>query len=125
MNFLLKIFITLINSEAAIRGVLKKKNCSSKFCSIHWRVFLNKVAVLQACNFVKKRLQHRCFPVDIAKFLRTPILKNISERLLFINIYYNKIHDFEKFCKYATSTFIVNNKKTYHETATLSQEVNF
>ena len=30
---------------------------------------------------VKKRLQHRCFSVNIAKFLRTAILKNISERL--------------------------------------------
>ena len=26
---------------------------------------------LQACNIIKKRLQHRCFPVNIAKFLRT------------------------------------------------------
>ena len=34
------------------------------------------------CNFIKKRLQHRCFPVNIAKFLRTFILKNICERLL-------------------------------------------
>ena len=32
-------------------------------------------------SFMKKRLQHRCFPVNIAKFLRTPILKNICERL--------------------------------------------
>ena len=24
----------------------------------------------------KKRFQHRCFPVNIAKFLRTPIFKN-------------------------------------------------
>ena len=31
--------------------------------------FLTK---LQACNFIKNRLQHRCFPVNIAKFLRTP-----------------------------------------------------
>ena len=30
----------------------------------------------------KKRLQHRCFPVKFAKFLRTIILKNIGERLL-------------------------------------------
>ena len=37
----------------------------------------NKAAALQACNFIKKRLQHRCFPVNIAKFLRTPILMNI------------------------------------------------
>ena len=25
----------------------------------------------KACNFIKKRLQHRCFPVKFAKFLRT------------------------------------------------------
>ena len=27
---------------------------------------------VKTCNFVKKRLQHRCFPVKFAKFLRTP-----------------------------------------------------
>ena len=31
---------------------------------------------------MKKILQHRCFTVKFAKFLRTPILKNICERLL-------------------------------------------
>ena len=30
----------------------------------------NKVVGLQARNFIKRRLQHRCFPVNIAKFLR-------------------------------------------------------
>ena len=32
----------------------------------------NKVAGLKDCNFIKKRLQHRCFPVKFANFLRTP-----------------------------------------------------
>ena len=27
--------------------------------------------VLKACNFIKKRLQHRCFPMNIPKILRT------------------------------------------------------
>ena len=45
-------------------------------------VLFNKVAVLQACSFISKRLQLRCFPMNIAKFLRTPILRNICERLL-------------------------------------------
>ena len=31
----------------------------------------NKV-FLEACNFMKKRLLHRCFPVNFVKFLRTP-----------------------------------------------------
>ena len=33
-----------------------------------WILLLIK---LQACNSVKKRLQHSCFPVSIARFLRT------------------------------------------------------
>ena len=37
---------------------------------------------LQVLNFIKKILQHGCFPMNIAKFLRAPILKNICGRLL-------------------------------------------
>ena len=37
---------------------------------------------IQACNFTKKRLQRKCFPVKSDKFFRTPILKNTCERLL-------------------------------------------
>ena len=44
--------------------------------------FLNKVVGLLASNFSKKRLQIRCFAVNIAKFLRTSILKNICQSLL-------------------------------------------
>ena len=34
----------------------------------------------QACNSIKTRLQNRCFFVNIAKFSRTPNMKNILER---------------------------------------------
>ena len=45
-----------------------------KFCNIHRKKsvlesLFNKVACHQACNFIKKRLKHRCFPVNIAKSL--------------------------------------------------------
>ena len=46
--------------------------------------FFNKVAeisCLQHCRFIKKRLQHRCFSVNIANILRTRIMKNICEEL--------------------------------------------
>ena len=46
-----------------------------------WSLF-NKVAGLQCRSFIKKRLQHSCFPVNIAKFLRAPVLKIIFKRLL-------------------------------------------
>ena len=50
-------------------------------CTLFFNIF-NKSTGLQFCNFIKKRLQHWCFPVDIANFLRIPVLKNIYERLL-------------------------------------------
>ena len=46
-----------------------------------WSLF-HKVAGLKASNFIKRRPQHSCFPVKIAKLLRTPILKSTCERLL-------------------------------------------
>ena len=38
----------------------------------------NKFACLQVCTFIKKRLQHMCFPVKLAKFLRA-LFWRISE----------------------------------------------
>ena len=38
--------------------------------------------IVKLLQLYKKRLQHRCFPVNIAKFSRAPILKNIWEQLL-------------------------------------------
>ena len=36
---------------------------------------------VKVCNFIKKRLQRRCFPVKFEKFLGTSILTKICERL--------------------------------------------
>ena len=33
----------------------------------------DEAAGLKLCNFIKKRFQHSCFPVIIAKVLRIPI----------------------------------------------------
>ena len=49
-----------------------------------------KIGVPQACNFIKKRLQHRCFPVKLAKFLRTPFFK---EHLRWLLLYILYTHD--------------------------------
>ena len=53
-----------------------QSRCSWKFCNIHrktpcWSLF-NKITGLNSFNFIKKRLQHRCFTVKYAKILRTP-----------------------------------------------------
>ena len=45
-------------------------------------LFFNKVAGLSPATLLKKRLWHRCFPLNFAKFLRTLCLQNTSDRLL-------------------------------------------
>ena len=45
-------------------------------------VFFNKVASIRPATLFKKRLWHRYFPVNFAKFLSISFLYNISEQLL-------------------------------------------
>ena len=45
-------------------------------------VFYKKAVLKNFAIFSGKHLQDRCFPVNIAKFLRTLLLKNICERQL-------------------------------------------
>ena len=47
-------------------------------------LFLNKIAVLRSATLFKKRLLHRCFPVNFAKFLSTYIF-NIA-LLVYVNL---------------------------------------
>ena len=66
---------------------MNRESCSQESYNIHRKTpvlesfFKNENADLQSSNFIKKRLQHRCFSVNIAKFLRALVLKNIRERL--------------------------------------------
>ena len=68
-------------SEAATGGALKQgvlKNLA-KFKGKHLcqSLFSNKVEDLRSATLLKKRLRHRCFHVNLTKFLKTLILKNI------------------------------------------------
>ena len=62
------------------KGVLRsfKKFYRKHLCQ---NLFLNKVAGLRLATLLKKKLCHRCFPVNFQKFLRMPFLQNTSERL--------------------------------------------
>ena len=54
-------------------------NCT-KFAGKHLcqGLFFNGFAGLGAATLLKKKLWHLCFPVNFAKFLRTPSLQNTS-----------------------------------------------
>ena len=65
-------------AETAVRRY-SIKTYSENFHNIHSKTsvldsLFYKFAGLQACNFIKKRFQRRCFPVNIAKFFRTIFL---------------------------------------------------
>ena len=62
------------------KGVLKMSRIRRK--TLVPEAFLNKVAGLRLATLLNERLWHSCFPESFAKFLRTPFLKNIRERLL-------------------------------------------
>ena len=55
-----------------------------KFTGKHMRqsLFFNKISGLKFATLLKKRLWHRCLPVNFAKFLRTPFLQNTCGRML-------------------------------------------
>ena len=46
--------------------------------------FFNKVAGLRPATLLEKRFWHKCFPVNFAKFLRTPFL---TENLRWLLLY--------------------------------------
>ena len=46
------------------------------------KIFLKFIGKHMYQILLKKRLQHRCFPVNFVKFLITPFLQNVSGRLL-------------------------------------------
>ena len=54
-------------------------------------LFFNKVAGLRPATLLKKRLWHRCFPVNFAKFLRTPFLTEHLWWLLLESGNWNKL----------------------------------
>ena len=68
-------------SCSIIKGVLRN---FTKFTGKHLcqSLFFNKDTGLRSATLFKKSLWRRCFPVNFAKFFRTPFLQNTSERLL-------------------------------------------
>ena len=69
------------------KGVVKT---FAKFTGQHLcqSLLFNKVTGLSPATLLKKRLSYRCFPVSFAKFLGTPILKNICKWLLLEQLFY-------------------------------------
>ena len=60
--------------EAVAKGCSVERVFQNSQENTSARAFLNKVAGLKPVALLKKRLWPRCFPVNFAKFLRTPFI---------------------------------------------------
>ena len=49
---------------------------------LYQSLIFNKVPDLSPTTLLKKRLRHKCFSVNLDKFLRTPFLQDTFGRLL-------------------------------------------
>ena len=63
--------------------VFYRKRCSWKFRKIHRKTPV-PCQSLGPATLLKKRLWRRCFPVNFAKFPRTPFLQHTSRQLLLV-----------------------------------------
>ena len=78
MKFLRTSFLCLLRSSHRRCSIKRFQNIHRK--TLELESLFKKVAGFQYFNCIPKRLQHRYFPVDIAKFLKAlKILKNILE----------------------------------------------
>ena len=80
------------NVRSSLRRCSVKKGVLRNFAKLTGkhqcqRVFFNKVAGFRSATLLKKIFLHRCFPVNFARFLRTPLLQNTSGRLLLNCVY--------------------------------------
>ena len=78
-KFYLQVDLT-ISPFQSDRGTLQELVLKNFPISMSESLF-NRVPGLRVYNFIKRRQQHGCFPVNFAKFFRTPILKNLCKRL--------------------------------------------
>ena len=97
--------------RCSVKGVLRKVFAKFKGKHLCQRLYFNKVCRPKA---VKKRLWHKCFPLNLAKFLRTPLLQNTSRWLLLLLAFQKQPQEvlYEircswKFCKIYRKTTVV------------------
>ena len=76
------LFVVCISEiqKQSFADVLQNK-CSLEFRNVDRNTavlepLFYKVGALKACNFIKKKLQHRCFSVKFSKFSKTFFLQN-------------------------------------------------
>ena len=88
----LKNFSYYLNDKLFIYLFLNKRGCCYDKQEVNGSVFpplkcdINRHEVAEPATLLKKRLWHRCFPVNFVKFLRIAFLQITSGRLLLLKM---------------------------------------
>ena len=71
-----------VSQKQSLESFNKDKSLT-KFIEIHLiqSLLFHQVAALRSATLLRKRFWHKCFPVNFAKFLRTPVLQGTSGQL--------------------------------------------
>ena len=78
------IFISIVISTEAVIQIFFKIGVLKNFANSTGK----HLCWSEACNFIKKRFQHGCFPVKFVKFLRTPFFTEHFRQLLLYSLLY-------------------------------------
>ena len=91
------------------KGILRN---FTKFTGKHLcqGLFFNIVVGPRPATLLKKRLWHKCFPVDFVKFPRTSFLQNTSGDCFCRSLRYEIILKFDHCAHLSQFSFIRNNK---------------
>ena len=74
------------HQRCSVKKVALKNFANFTGKHVCWCHFLIKLQAWRPATLLKREFQHKCFPVKLTNFLRTPILKNICEQL-FLEIF--------------------------------------
>ena len=79
------------------KGVLKNLTGKVTGKLLCQSLFFYKAEGLRPATLLRKRVWHRCFPVNFVKFLRTPFLQNTSGYCFFVDyLKLNFMHQWNK-----------------------------
>ena len=82
--YFFKIFLGIHIAETVVWRFSVKYVFLKHLC---WNLLFNRVTSWRAATLLKKRLQHRSFPMNIANFLRITSLKRIPVKPLVLECY--------------------------------------
>ena len=104
VHFLCSVSLSSVTEAVVRRYAIKKvsleisQNSQENTCASEFFLIKLQVLGLRSATLLKRTLWHRCFPVNFAKFLRTPFLTEHLRWLLLVLDIRNTLWSLGNFC---------------------------